>query len=289
MLAGSAGPKFNTTIQSKGDPITINANRLSFLSLCLSPAVSWTSVSADFYVYYPEKTPRMITFTMTLAGIVASKTMVYLLGIGLATSTFGHPSLATAYETSSGALIVASYDGLGGFGKFCGVIVALGEIANNVPSTYSAALGFQTLAHSLERIPRWVWVCVSAVVSTTCALGGRNKLLEILQNFLAVVGYWVTIFLSIVLEEHLFFKRTRPFDWTAWSDWRRLPLGIAALSSFLIGWAGTIVGMDQIWYKGPIGAMVGRHGADLGIWLGCGFALVVYPPMRAVEVEYFGR
>ena len=231
VLAGSVGPRFNTLM----DPITINANRLCFFCLCLSPAVSWTAISVDFYVCYPETTSRYITFAMTLAGIVASTMVVYLLGIGLATSTFGHPSLATAYETSSEALIVASYDGLGGFGKFCGVIVALGEIAKNVPGTYSAALGFQTLAHSLEQISRRVWVSVPAAVSTARALGGRNKLLEILQNFLAVIGYWVTIFLSIVLEEQLFLRRNRRLNWTAWSNWRSLQRGIAALSSFLIG------------------------------------------------------
>lgn len=289
VLVGSAGPKFNTIIHSQGDPITINANRLSFFSLCLSPPVAWTPTSADFYVYYPEKMPRWITFTMTLTGLVASKTVVYLLGIGLASSTFSNPSLATAYETSSGALIVAGYDGLGGFGKFCGVIVALGEIGNNIPGTYSSALGFQMLARSVERIPRWALACGSAAISTACALGGRNELLEILQNFLALMGYWVTIFLCIALEEHLLFKRNKPFDWTAWSNWRRLPLGIAGFSSFLIGWAGAIVGMDQVWYKGPIGTMIGSRGADLGIWMGCGFTLVVYPPLRAVELGHFGR
>lgn len=226
---------------------------------------------------------------MTWMGLVASKAIVYLLGIGLATSTFSNPSLATAYETSSGALIVAGYDGLGGFGKFCGVIVALGEISNNIPGLYSSALGFQTLARSVEQIPRWVLTCVSAAIATACALGGRNKLLEILQNFLALLGYWVAIFLSIVLEEHLLFKRNTPFDWTAWSNWRRLPLGIAAFSSFLAGWAGAITGMDQVWYQGPIGTMVGSNGVDLGIWMGCGFTLVIYPPLRAMELGYFGR
>lgn len=222
---------------------------------------------------------------MTLAGLVASRTVVYLLGIGLASSTFSNSSLVTAYETSSGALVVAGYDGLGGFGKFCGVIVALGEIGNNIPSTYSSALGFQMLARSVGRIPRWALACGSAAISTACALGGRNELLEILQNSLGLVGYWVTILLSVVLEEHLLFKRNKPFDWTAWSNWRRLPLGIAGFSSFLTGWAGAIVGVDQVWYKGPIRTMIRSRGADLGVWMGCGFTLVVYQPLRAVELD----
>lgn len=36
VLVGSAGPKFDTNISSTGDTQTINANRLTFFSLCLS-------------------------------------------------------------------------------------------------------------------------------------------------------------------------------------------------------------------------------------------------------------
>lgn len=34
------------------------------------------------------------------------------------------------------------------------------------------------------------------------------------------------------------------------------------------------VGMDQIWYEGPVGTMVGSSEVDLGIWMGCGIALI---------------
>ena len=112
---------------------------------------------------------------------------------------------------------------------------------------------------------------------------------DIFENFLALMGYWVTIFLAIVIEEHFIFRRNRPFDWSAWDDWRRLPLGVAALSAFLIGWAGAIVSMDQIYFAGPIAKMMGEEGSDLGIWVGSGFTLVVYPPLRALELRYIGR
>lgn len=45
-------------------------------------------------------------------------------------------SWATAFDTSTGALIEASFEPLNGFGKFCAVIVALGLISNSVPGTY---------------------------------------------------------------------------------------------------------------------------------------------------------
>jgi purine-cytosine permease-like protein len=89
--------------------------------------------------------PKWKSFVMTLTGLTLSFSFVYLLGVGLATGIAGNESWATAYDTSSGALILAGYDGLGGFGKFCDVIVALGVIANNIPGTYAAALNVQVL------------------------------------------------------------------------------------------------------------------------------------------------
>lgn len=43
---------------------------------------------------------------------------------------------ATAFDTSTGALVEVAFQPLRGFGKFCAVMVALGLISNSVPGTY---------------------------------------------------------------------------------------------------------------------------------------------------------
>ena len=289
VLVGSAGPKFDTSVQSVGNTATINANRLSFFSLCLSIPISWAAAASDFYVYYPENSSQWKIFGMTFSGLTFAYAFVNLLGIGLASGINTNPDWATAYNTSSGALILVGYGGLGGFGKFCGVIVALGVIANNIPGTYSAALGCQVLGRYGKAVPRYVWACVVAAIYFVCAIAGRNNLFDIFQNFCALMGYWLTIFISIVLEEHLIFRRGISFDWSAWEDRKRLPVGIAALIAFLVGWAGAVVSMSQVWYVGPVAKMVGDAGSDLGIWVGSGFALVTYPPLRFLELKKFRR
>ena len=226
---------------------------------------------------------------MTLTGLTFSFTIVNLLGVGLASGISSNKSWNEAYIISSGALILAGYGGLAGFGKFCGVVVALGVIANNIPGTYSAALGFQMLGRYPKAVPRYWWTCVVVGIYFVCALVGRDHLFVIFQNFLALMGYWVTVFISIVLEEHVLFMWNTGFDWTAWEDKKRLPIGYAALAAFLIGWAGCIISMYQVYFVGPIAVLVGDAGADLGIWVGCGFALVTYPPLRTLELKIVGR
>lgn len=289
VLVGSAGPTFDTSITSTGNTETINGNRLSFLSLCLSASVAWAPAAADYFVYYPPSTQKWKTFLMTFTGIGLSLSFANMMGVGLASGTFSNSAWQDAYNVSSGALIMAGYAGLGGFGKFLGAIVSLGLIANNIPGTYSATLGFQIMGRYLARLPRWFLSCVGVLIYTACALGGRNHLFDIFENFLALMGYWVTIYLTISLEEQFIFRRTCGFDWEIWADRSKLPVGLAALMAFLVGWAGSIISMYQIWYVGPIAKMVGEYGADLGIWVGVSWAIIVFPLLRWLELKKFGR
>lgn len=102
------------------------------------------------------------------------------------------------------------------------------------------------------------------------------------------MGYWIEFMVAIVLLEHLWFRGgTVEFDWARWEDKSYLPVGAAALVAFLIGWAGAILGMYQIWYTGPLASMSGP--ADVGLWVGTGFTVVAYIPLRYLELNYFGR
>jgi hypothetical protein len=88
-----------------------------------------------------------------LVGITTSFVFFSLQSVGLASGTTSTPAWSDAYDLSSGALVLAGYDSLGGFGKFCGVIV-LGLGSNMTASNYSAALDFQVLGRAWRAVPR---------------------------------------------------------------------------------------------------------------------------------------
>ncbi|KAI9712990.1 MAG: hypothetical protein M1812_006738 [Candelaria pacifica] len=263
ILFGTAGKYFDTTTATQGDSRTIAGSRLSFFSICLSAAITYAGGAADYFVYYPETTPPWIVFTCSMIGLTLSFTFALVLGAGLASGTVTKPEWESAYGVSQGALIVVGYGPLGGFGKFCSVVVALGLIANLIAPTYSSGVDFQILGRYAAKIPRLIWNTFGVIIYTVCALAGRNSLSAIFTNFLALMGYWVAIWIAITLEEQLIFRRRRGYDWNAWNDRSKLPLGIAALVAFLIGWVGAILCMAQAWYTGPIARSVGEHGADV--------------------------
>ena len=72
---------------------------------------------------------------MTVTGLTISFVFVNLLGVGLASGIVNNPAWADAYHISPGALILAGYGGLGGFGKFCAVVITLGLGSNVIPGT----------------------------------------------------------------------------------------------------------------------------------------------------------
>ncbi|KAF2490123.1 putative vitamin B6 transporter [Lophium mytilinum] len=305
VLIGSAGSKFDTTTPSKGDSSTVIGHRISFLSLCVSSPLAWATIAADFFVYYPPNTSKRALFISTYIGNIVAFSFAYLVGIGLASGVANTRDWAAAYDKSQGALILTGFNGLRAFGSICGVLIALGVISDQIAATYSSALVLQMLDRRIGRVPRWLLTLLIVAIYTACAIGGRNSLFDIFQNFLALMGYWVSIFVCIALEEQVLFRTARikrlrsrnpeleheddGFDWDVWHDWKSVPAGLAALVSFLIGWVGAIVSMDQAWYVGPVAKLVGKDGADLGLWVATGFTLLSYPPLRYLELKRLGR
>ena len=295
ILFGVSAKHFDLSSASVGDLRTVAGNRLSFFSICLSAAITYGGLAGDFFVYWPTKTNRILVFLATLLGLTISFTFALIAGVGLGSGIFSYHPYSDAWTNSqggsgSGALLVAGFEPLHTFGKFCAVVMALGIIANTVPPTYSSGVDFQILGRYAKRIPRVVWNTIGVIIYTVCALAGRNSLANIFTNFLALMGYWVAIWVAIMLEEYIVFRKgSDAYNWADWDDRRKLPLGIAALVAFLVGWAGAILCMAQVWYVGPIAGLVGDYGADMGNYVGFSWAALVYPLLRWFELKRFGR
>lgn len=213
----------------------MTANRCSFFALIFATVVGFSAISSDFYVYYPTNTSKPLTFALTWSGIWLAAVISELIGVGLATGIASNPSWSEAYSISSGALLMACYEGLGGFGGLCGVFIAFGAIQNVAPSTYVAALSIQTLGRWVRSVPRWVLCLFIMSIQLACSVAGRNSLFGIFENFLPIMAYWVCPWLTIVIEEHVIFHVLRgvPFDWSIWEDRKKLPFGAAAMLAWV--------------------------------------------------------
>lgn len=162
-----------------------------------------------------------------------------LIGAGIGTGVLSNTEWSDAYDVSAGTLMVQVLSPLGGFGYFCAVVLSLGLISNNIPGQYSAALSFQLLGSWFKIIPRFIWVFVGTVIYTVLACVGRDQFFTIFEDFLALMGYWVFMWIIMTIEEEFIFRRRYEGHWYNWEVWNNpeaLPIGIAALICFLIGW-----------------------------------------------------
>ncbi|KAL4916207.1 hypothetical protein BDW62DRAFT_212086 [Aspergillus aurantiobrunneus] len=288
ILLGSAGPEFDFDTVSIGSTEEVNAKRLTYFSLCLATSLSWVPGAADYHVYYSPETGSWKIWLMTTIGVTLGMSITLLLGVGLGTGVTHNPEWANIYDGTPASLLIAGYERLGGFGKFCVFLNVIAIVSNNAPGSYSMAMNFQMLGDFWCKVPRPVFTTVSTVIYTACAIGGRNSLYEVFKNLVPLIGYWIIIWFTIVVESDLLFNRDRTYDWSAWKNHQKLPVGLAATAAFLVGWAGAIVGMDQVYYTGPIAETI-AGGCDLGIWLGLGFTALAFPPLRMLELRVVGR
>lgn len=291
ILLGTAGPHFDTTSKSIASGMTLAGNRLSFFSLCLSSSVTYSSCAADYFVYCdPKLATRGKVFSATLLGLTCSFALCFTIGCGLASGLHSNPVWAAA-GSGSGALIVAGYDGLGAFGKLCSVIAAIGLVSNMVPPVYCCGIDVQILGRYPALVPRFIWNALAVIIFTVCALAGKNELSLIFMNFLALMGYWVVLWVAISLEEQFVFRRRKDpkYNWSDWNLQDKLPIGLAAFAAFFLGWVAAILSMRQIYYTGPLARLVGTEGADLGNFLGFGVAGLTYLPLRWWELRIFKR
>jgi purine-cytosine permease-like protein len=105
----------------------------------------------------------------------------------------------------------------------------------------------------LAAVPRLVWPIVITAIYIPLAIVGANSFASALENFLNVLGYWLAIYSTVVIEEHLIFRNRSYDDYKAAETWNRsdlLPWGIAAVGAACFGVMGAVLGMAQIWYIG---------------------------------------
>lgn len=186
---------------------TLKGNWLSFFSLCYSVTSTWGSITADYYILFPEDTPKYQIFTLTLLGTMIPTTFVGVLALLLASVAASYEPWLIAYDTYGvGGLLDAGFSRWGGFGKFCVVVLLLSLISNNIINTYSAAFSIQLAAVSFAKVPRWIWAILCTIFYLVCALVGRNHFSTILGNFLPMVGYWISMYFILLLEENVIFR-----------------------------------------------------------------------------------
>lgn len=276
----------------KGGPTTAG-NVLSFGGAVYGFATGWTTYASDYTVYQPRNANSTKIFFAILAGLWTPILFTMILGTACATGTLSNTRWAELYKTKSvGGLVYAVLveDSLHGFGQFLMVVLSLSTIANNIPNMYSIALSAQAIHPIFEKVPRIFWTIFANFVTLAIAIPGYYSFEEVMDNFMNLIGYYLAIYQSLFALEHFVWNHNK-FNYEYWryKDRKAYPLGLAGTFGFCCGIAGVVIGMNQVWFSGPVGRLIGDNGGDVGFELGFAFAFVGYNATRGFEKKYIGR
>lgn len=210
IIADSKYPHFEHLQTVADNAITKVGNRISFFTLSYSVTATWGGCAADYYVIFPETIPQVSLFVYTFFAISIPTIFGAIVGMLIGNAAVGDALWSEAYaERSLGGLLNLVFDRWGNFGKFLIVLLWLSLITNNIINNYSSALAVQLLDDwAYRHLSRWFIVIIIFAITLICSLVGKNHFSEILSNFLPMLGYWISIYFTLLLEENVIFRST---------------------------------------------------------------------------------
>lgn len=273
--------------QAPAEPGTA-PNVLSFGMIVASYMIPWACLASDFTTYLSPSAPRMRIFLYSYVGCAVPTILLMILGAAIAGAVSSVPAWDEAYAKN---LVGGAFAGMlkpaGGFGKFVVVVLSFSLLGNMSATSYSITLNFQLLVPQLAKVPRYIFAIIITIIVIPVSIRAATNFFDSLENFIALIGYWASAFLGVVLVEHLWFRKGNCESYTleAWNDAKQLPLGIAAVSAGVLSFGLVIPSMAQVWWTGPIAEKTG----DIGFELAFVASGILYVPLRMLEKKLSGR
>ncbi|KAH6637009.1 permease for cytosine/purines, uracil, thiamine, allantoin-domain-containing protein [Chaetomium tenue] len=289
VAVGTGGKELRNQVTYDAPPPASSV--LSYGMIVASYMVPWACLSSDFTTYMKPDTSSLKIFTYSYLGLATPTILLMTLGSAIGNAIPNTPHWQAAYDqTLVGGVLAAMLAPAGGFGKFLVVLLSFSLLGNLAATSYSVTLNLQLLLlppRVLARVPRYVFSLVFAAVVIPVGIRAAGDFFVNLENFVALIGYWSSAFLAVVLVEHFVFRGgdCARYDIEAWNDAGRLPWGVAALGAGVLSFGLVVPSMAQVWWTGPIAETTG----DIGFELAFVVSGLLYLPLRWMEKRWAGR
>lgn len=262
---------------------------LSTVAICASNMMTWGVIIGDYACYMPPEAPKLRLALYCLAGLYVPFTLLMIFGSAIGGAIGAIPAWGAAYGEGSlgGVLGEILISRVGSFGRFCLVILGFSIVTTSARDMYSISLYLASIFPGLYRVPRVLLLLVTAAGMTGIGIAASRSFLPSLSTLVSIAGYMCGPIVGSFLAEWFVFRKADPasMDPAIWNNGRALPTGIPAIIASLAPWALIVTSMSTVWYVGPIAKQVG----DLAWELGTLCSVLLYIPLRAIEIKIRGR
>lgn len=228
---------------------------------------SWGPYASDYSRYLEPSVARRKVIGNAFWGSFLASVWLELVGAAVAVLAGGH----------HGDPISSLHFVMGGFGTIAVIAIILGGTAADALNLYSNALS----AGAFDiRLPRWVLAVLASLIGLTLSLLGSGHFEQNYENFLLMLGYWITPWVGVLLTDFYLLRAYRDVN----RDGRqRSKVFWPGMISFLIGILVSIPFMDGPLYEGPVAKSLG--GADLSFYVGFLVAAILYYALQKPKVQ----
>ncbi|KAH7139742.1 permease for cytosine/purines, uracil, thiamine, allantoin-domain-containing protein [Dactylonectria estremocensis] len=261
---------------------------LSFGMIVASYMIPWACLASDFTTYLTPTVSSKRLFVYAYTGLAVPTILLMILGAAIGGAVANVPAWSEGYDANLvGGALAGMLKPAGGFGKFVVVILSFSLLGNIAATSYSVTLNFQLLIPQLIKVPRYVFAVLITIIVIPVSIRASTDFFVNLENFIALIGYWASAFLGVVIVEHLWFRKAdcSSYSLDAWNDAKQLPLGVAALAATVLCFGLVVPSMSQVWFTGPIAEKTG----DIGFELAFVVSGLLYVPFRTLEKKMSGR
>ncbi|MGO8948098.1 MAG: purine-cytosine permease family protein [Ktedonobacterales bacterium] len=273
-LAFVAAPHFNVGVPATATGLALFAGVATFGGAIFGYAIGWSSYAADYTRRQPANTSARRVFWYAFAGVTIPCVLLEILGALLTTN-------AKVNANTDGTLLATSLTG-SPIASLVILLLAFSTIANNVPNDYSFALSTQVVG---LRVKRWILTLIGAVAYVLLAFYLQHNFNLNLENFLLLIAYWLGAWCTIVIIEHLLRRGQYPAQ--DYETPSKLPVGVAAVASMLLGLAIAALGVSQQAFEGPLAHKLAD--ADIGFPLAVVATGILYFFLRRWELARYKR
>src|SRR5947209_6145058 len=237
------------------------------LFISFAYAAGWAPYSMDYARYLPPAVRSRSVFWSAMLGVFVPCAILEIGGAGLATvvgTAWGPADSPTDQLVKPLPGILAGLTLLG---------IALGAVSANVLNIYSGAMSFLALGVRVGslRMQRGLVAIVFGVIGYLVARAGELDAGHSYENFLLLIGYWITPFLGVILADY-WLRRGR-YDEREFFNRRHN--GFAGIVAMAAGIIVSIPFWNQSLWHGPVVDALPQLG-DLSFIVGFVVAAGVY-------------
>jgi purine-cytosine permease-like protein len=230
-------------------------------------AAGWAPYSMDFARYLPPSVKSRPVFWSAMLGVLVPCAILEIGGAALATvagTAWGPTDSPTDQLVKPLPGILAGLTLLG---------IALGAVSANVLNIYSGSMSFLALGVRIGglRLQRAVVAVLFGVIGYLVARGGELDAGHAYENFLLMIGYWITPFLGVIVTD--FWLRRGRYDEREFFD--RSRNSFAGITAMAAGILLSVPFWNQSLWHGPVADVAPQLG-DLSFIVGFVVASAVY-------------